>query len=191
MTALREIVITALAAQPTVETDEAKLISLHPFPTMRRYLCFEYLNRCHHIVQRVMRPFERMTIVTRICRGKVVVQLLAVLIHHTGGMDTLQQQGVVPCATVKTEVQTQPGKVVMKDRSIVSVSVIGEEITTVRERDEFVIDTPKRNTVLQQERFGDMMNRLRFRRNGELPFGKDVPVALVNNSPILRVHFYK
>ena len=80
--------------------------------------------------------------------------------------------------------------------AVSAVNVRVENLTTSRMN--FIIRKRIYSSLLQAEwlgkekrHTGDMMNRLRFRRDGELPFGKDVPVALVNNSPILRVHFYE
>ena len=78
----------------------------------------------------------------------------------------------------------------MKDRRIVAVAVIGEEIATIGEGDEVVIHRTERDTMLQQEGFGYMMHRLGFRRDGELPFGEDIPIAGVDHMPIGGVNFH-
>ena len=124
MCSLGEVVIIALFAQPAVERDESKLFPLCPLPSVCRYLCLEDLNRRHHVVQGVMRPFEGMAVVTGIGRGEVIMQFLAGnRVYLSGCVDALEQQGVVPCATVERKVQAQALKIIMQDRRIVAVPV--------------------------------------------------------------------
>ena len=182
MGTLGEIEIVAFLREPSVKTDEGELVSLGPLPTVCGYLGLEDLDGCHDVIERVMGSFEGMAVVAGVRGGEVIMHFLAVLIDHAGCVNTLQEEGVVPSPSFESEGKPEAREVVVKDRRIVAVAVIGEEIATIGEGDEVVIHRTERDTVLQQEGFGYMMHRLGFRRDGELPFGEDIPIAGVDYS---------
>ena len=130
-----------------------------------------------------MRALERVSVITRIGSGKVVVHFLAVLINHAGRVNTLQQQRIVPCAPLKIEGQAEALEVIVQDGGIVSVAVVREEIAAPGEGDEIIVDAAQAHAVLQQERLADMVYRFGFGGDGERSFRQDVPVALVDGLP--------
>ena len=181
---LAEIVELAASDEPSVERDEMELVALCPCPVVRLHLCAEDLDSSQDIVERVMCSLKRMAVVAGIGGGEVTMVAFASLrVDLTGHMDTLECERIVPGAVVEVERETESLEVIMEDRRVVVIAVVGENVASVCEGDELRIDVAQRDAVVEEELPGDMVYRLRLCGDGEVALGQDIPVALVDGLP--------
>ena len=82
-----------------------------------------------------------------------------------------QEERVVPGASFEMEVASNACEVVMQDRCIKTIAVVGQHVASIGEGDEVVVYAAHRYAVLQEVGFGYMMNGFRFCGDGEFSFG--------------------
>ena len=79
----------------------------------------------------------------------------------------------------------------MQYRCVVAVTVVRKHVATRREIQQVLVDATQTYTILLQKILTDMMHSLRFCGNSKLTFRQDIPITLVQNRPVVRVHLYQ